>query len=467
MKRLLGKITSCIIIAVIITSAVCINVFGYTEYSNIYTGNSVMSSYENNVFLLSHSTRSLKVEQIHQSSYAYDVNTNNDIYDCRLCCNYAIALCPTEINDQTEILIFDIYNNRWYDFYLNGYYGRASFAACCNGNVYVVSQNNDSKILKLSLSGKFISSISVDSNINGIFCDDNDRVFLCTNYGLYVLRNDNAAKMNNVSIAAPCTYLGSNIISDANGTLFKIYDGYIGALTITRFQNVFPNGGIIGNNIIVASNNTIYALDINSAVIKKKLVLDYNISQLCVAGNSIYITYKNSSNITSVDFSELKSISSYNDLNQNNNADNNTGNGAKNKSITSNAYLIDNDRMYIHDIPAGTTIAQFKKNVDYSGYSVEFYNHLGKQVKSGRVGTSFAVRFYNDNSCYEYVLSVNGDITGEGNVNTRDKKLMLEYLVDKATLSGVYFLAADKNNSGTLDTVDLILIMRAMENKNN
>ena len=69
------------------------------------------------------------------------------------------------------------------------------------------------------------------------------------------------------------------------------------------------------------------------------------------------------------------------------------------------------------------------------------------------------VIFNSDSISYTFELSVIGDLTGEGNVNTRDLSVMAKYLTDQADFNGVYYLSADLSDDGVVDADDVHLFM--------
>ena len=68
--------------------------------------------------------------------------------------------------------------------------------------------------------------------------------------------------------------------------------------------------------------------------------------------------------------------------------------------------------------------------------------------------------FDSDDARYTFELSVIGDITGEGNVNSRDLSLFMEYLIGTADFNGVYVTSADLSDDGKLDVKDLAMMHR-------
>ena len=59
-----------------------------------------------------------------------------------------------------------------------------------------------------------------------------------------------------------------------------------------------------------------------------------------------------------------------------------------------------------------------------------------------------------------YTIAVCGDVTGEGNVNSKDVTLLQKHLCGNAKLSGAFLKAADFNLDGKVDNRDLVLISR-------
>ena len=53
-----------------------------------------------------------------------------------------------------------------------------------------------------------------------------------------------------------------------------------------------------------------------------------------------------------------------------------------------------------------------------------------------------------------------GDMTGEGSVNSRDLKLLMEHLIGNADYNGVYLLSSDLSDDGKVDVIDLAMMAK-------
>ena len=61
---------------------------------------------------------------------------------------------------------------------------------------------------------------------------------------------------------------------------------------------------------------------------------------------------------------------------------------------------------------------------------------------------------------YEYKIVIYGDVTGEGNINSRDITALFNHLLGKESLIGSYLIASDVNHDNIVDNADLLLIER-------
>ncbi|WP_278419828.1 dockerin type I repeat-containing protein, partial [Ruminococcus bromii] len=137
--------------------------------------------------------------------------------------------------------------------------------------------------------------------------------------------------------------------------------------------------------------------------------------------------------------------------NNNNNNNNNCHDSSKTDNRAVNSDYIISDGM-IYGIYSGETVADFKRKTSADAV----YRTDGTVAKSGKLKTGFTAVI----DSKTYVIAVCGDVTGEGNVNSRDVTLLHKYLCGNAELDGAYLKAADFNLDGEADNRDLVLISR-------
>ena len=84
-------------------------------------------------------------------------------------------------------------------------------------------------------------------------------------------------------------------------------------------------------------------------------------------------------------------------------------------------------------------------------------------LHSGGIGAE--VPFYmivkdGENEYLRYTLSVKGDLTGEGSVNTNDVKVISKYLMKSQDISDIQYISADVNEDGILNGIDILKIAK-------
>ena len=131
--------------------------------------------------------------------------------------------------------------------------------------------------------------------------------------------------------------------------------------------------------------------------------------------------------------------------------------------IESDVYSIDRDNGYITGVAPQTTLSEFKKNLKYNG-TIYISKYNGDVLRSGKVGTGAVVSLLNGDELLDSLtVIVYGDITGEGNINTRDTQAASKYFLGEEDLDDVFLKALDVNRDGGADMLDLLLINRYVE----
>ena len=121
--------------------------------------------------------------------------------------------------------------------------------------------------------------------------------------------------------------------------------------------------------------------------------------------------------------------------------------------FTSEVYVIGDE--YVTKIPAGTTVSEFKANVDA-------YPNVIIKDKSGNIlqdndiiATGMTVDV---GETYHLTLVVTGDIDGNGKITVTDLAKIKMHQVSLNILTGEFEMAADVNGDGSISATDIAQI---------
>ena len=421
--------------------------------------NLTLYSYHSGAYFLNFHGSECHVEKLSPNTYGADLQLNHSIKTAEVVSDdIAVMLCNDINNDQT--IIYTYYVDR--DILDSFSIAEKQFVADCgigsDGNsVFLVPYSHTNMIEEYSFSGRLLNSYSFEREIKQLGADNVGDVFAINSGNLYRLDSGRFRSVGS-GVSAPVTLCGGGLMTDAVGRVFDIRDGC---------RLIFTTGGAVGrqnscciNDVLYrADGMMIYGYDTGSGERIAEIKLDSDIMGL----------YSSNGYVCAVCMDGEPSISrihpdEFTDLRAANNPQDDTpdigyhGNSAAGR-ITSSVYRVDYNAYSISGIESGTTLAQFKKNISYDGYRVSFYRD-GIQKTSGKCGTAMLAVFDSDDARYTFELSVIGDITGEGNVNSRDLSLFMEYLIGTADFNGVYVTSADLSDDGKLDVKDLAMMHR-------
>lgn len=123
-----------------------------------------------------------------------------------------------------------------------------------------------------------------------------------------------------------------------------------------------------------------------------------------------------------------------------------------NPTQTASQYANDSVEDY-YILEQGTTVYAVKKALAH--LEIEKVTKVGgKVITNGKLGTGTEIAFKNGEST---VVVIPGEVTGEGNINSRDLKKILDHLSGKESLTGAFKKAADIDQDGKITTVDALL----------
>ena len=125
--------------------------------------------------------------------------------------------------------------------------------------------------------------------------------------------------------------------------------------------------------------------------------------------------------------------------------------------MISSAYLFNKDTHTITGVEPETTIATIRNNIDSGGAALSFFDKNGSVKTSGVIGTGAGLQVGN-NTDNRYYLVIYGELSGEGNINSSDKKILVNTLLGKQGLNGVYSMAGDVNGDSSVDLRDYVAL---------
>ena len=127
--------------------------------------------------------------------------------------------------------------------------------------------------------------------------------------------------------------------------------------------------------------------------------------------------------------------------------------------------IVDNDNKYIKQIKVGTTVSMLLNDVNLSNGNVVIESKNGNE-KNGTdvIYTGDKVVVYYNDVKEEYVISVVGDVSGDGMVNSLDLILLRKHIVQYKNpntgvievQNGIFELSLDISNEGIINSLDLV-----------
>ena len=347
-----------------------------------------------------------------------------------------------------------------------------------NERIYAVDTGKPNEVVTFKYDGVILSRLDTGATVSTLFTDEiSGKSFAVNRIGVCDIESGNV-----IVCDIPSGYLKINgkYCTDNNGNVYTFNQGQ----GFVRIMSVGYSCAVVsGDSVFVKDGRDVLMLDGNGMAVAKYSCggeindiysVNSNIGVLCGSGlivinNKMFERLKQPEQSTQS--SEPKSSIADNKTDASIPSGNRPANNQsvqpqnspepvekqKNYVVSSVSYKIQNG--IICDVPQGTTIAQLKKNITYGDNTVTFINHNGKNIKSGKVGTGWTVIFEGEKT-QSYLIAVYGDLTGEGNINSRDVGVISDYIVDSAQLNEIQLVAADMNFDGKINSTDLYIILR-------
>ena len=384
----------------------------------------------------------------------------------------AVLLCEDVKRAQLSVYVYFLDTDFLEGFVINDLllYHNTDYA-CDNGAIYIENYRDTHELVAYSYNGEYRGRYRFDSEINAICGGYRGGVYVVAGDTIYTLSDGRFSALSGDSVETPLFPADSNTLVSGFGAVYAVDKSSISY----RFTVDMDDGAaacVIDHTLYVPCGNVINAYDLSSGEKTAYYHAAFQvISVYASSGNVIAVGESSSISVRRRDFTSLISQDDTADgESKPNNGQNAADQGDRNqpvqnrsaaRTISSNVYQVDHTRYYIADIPVQTTVAAFRKNMQYDGYTLTIYRD-GNVKKSGNVGTAMTAVFSSDEYNYTYELAVIGDITGEGNRNSRDMNTLLDYLCGAADFNGVYTVAADVNRDNRVDVCDAAELKRMM-----
>lgn len=369
----------------------------------------------------------------------------------------------------------------------------SSYNFTVNGHIKGVSQSGKytyALVLEDTFTNKYsVYSLNTDNGnvFQSTFSNENFRTdsFSISDNCIYYIKTDSAyayvACVNLSSDKKTKITFGQNVneVFNNNGKSYaRLYDGSICKLSQTSSTCVanvgeFRNISNVGINKVINEDGFVVSLSDNS----REYVSNAEFGKVSASDNKVFsvvnyhLSRKTSDKTQSVSIPDTaKAIVSYknqcgvlldngtvqvyesSDFDKKKTADNNNhsdSSNSDNQAVISDYIFSDG---IIYGIYSGETVADFKAKTSADAV----YKSDGSVAKSGKLKTGFTTVI----NSKTYTIAVCGDVTGEGNVNSKDVTLLQKHLCGNAKLSGAFLKAADFNLDGKVDNRDLVLISR-------
>ena len=262
-------------------------------------------------------------------------------------------------------------------------------------------------------------------------------------------------------------------LGNPNNWLSKIA---INGTTISGFK-----GGTTSYTVTIPSNTT--SIKVDATTVAKASNLSINGGGKVVKNGSANInTPNNDTNFNIVVTAANGSTKTYtitlkkdignndNNSGNDNSGDSNNGDGTVNPPAPSepsvNKLISDSNLIYsgnyLNGINIGTTVDQLtKKLIANNSKAVVSYKNASKQAKtSGTLVTGDTITITSNNETKNIEVIIYGDCSGDGKISISDLLAVQKHILGDASLSGVYFKAADADKDGKVSIKDLLLVQK-------
>lgn len=380
--------------------------------------------------------------------------------DCVYCVDEYTYIATHSIYNNT--LIIKIFGGMSESVFLDDIYIKKNYFVADNmEHMYAVDRSNPNFVRVFNYNGEQINEYNALGEITGLFLDEgtND-VFAVSNVGLFNV----TAGFCKIGSVVPCGefVVNKNLCTDSEGNIFR-FDSLTGFSKIlsTDYDLLCPTDEFVYG----VRGKTVYRLNtygkeisyINLSVDPERLLSSENNLAYIFRDRVSLIKISNMIKITDkVDESRASFDTTSKVSEKTDRSETESSYTDKNYDIRSNIIDISGEYIFLNK---EMTLAELKRSIEYNDNILTVANHNGKIVTSGNVGTNWRLTFSGVRERTFYTV-LPGDVTGEGNINSRDIRCLSEYLLEDMELSTAFLYAADINQDDVISLLDLYKIYK-------
>ena len=330
--------------------------------------------------------------------------------------------------------------------------------------IYLVDKKNDKEIKKYDKLIYEKEPIETGTAVQYLFTENTSgKVYAATSKGIF---DTQERQLINCSVPQYPIKGNGGYYSDKNGDIYKFSEnsGFEKIMSANNSTVCTLENGLLykkGNKIIFSSY---------SGEIFGTYTCHADIDDIYSSGKDIAWTHnKNINFISQNDFvksieesSQISDINSRSENDSSKNISSPESSVIKNLSIYSDIYNIGYDT--ITDIPPKTKINKFLKNIHCDSADIILKDNSGRQAVTGYVGNGWSIELSDGQKKKIYHIIVKGDVNGDGAVNADDIRAVFKYIDDTDSINEQEFLAADCNDDGIIDTIDMFMIQAISRN---
>jgi hypothetical protein len=458
-----------IALALILALAASAAAYTYTSYDMTAEHTKTFRT-PDGVYLIGYSGRDVQIERLAPDPVGATLSLRYAVNDVGVFDGTVVAVCGDRENHQLIVYTYEIDSDILDSFAVGGADFTDGFYVDRKG-VWLIGQNDRTVMNRYNRTGRMTGSYSFPNIIDAVI--DSDGCGYAVSAGaLYRLDGDTVTRIAGARVNTPLCCIGGGMLSDVSGRIYALSGDSLNLLYTLESGSRCASACVTDGSVYYPVGDTVYRYDAEDGEKTGYIHLDDTITAMFDENGVICAVNADGTVINRISPSEFTSLqnqsqsqnqnsSNNSNHNQNQNSNQQSGNIKQDGIISSDIYRVDNYNLKITGISSPTTFAQFKSRMHYDGYTARLYRG-GKEIKTGNVGTAMTVVFSNDRQSYTYELGVTGDLTGEGNVNSRDLGDLMGYLIGTVTFNGVYTDAADLSGDGAVDVIDLALLCRTV-----